>query len=256
MAKVGLQLYTVKEDVARDFIGTLKAVADMGYDGVEFAGVPEQPASEVRKVIVDLDLSVAGIVVPMAQLDDKAAFQAAVEYSHCIGSTTVLFPWLDDHFRGCAEAYRWTAALLGKFGTDCNDTGLRFLYHTHGYEFENYAGATGLDILMQETSPDVLGLEIDTYWVQHGGADPVDVYRRYSERCNSIHFKDMNNPVEKRDVEVGDGVVDTPGMLAAAVGQPANWFVVEQEMFDRPPLESARISCENLKRLVKEYYER
>ena len=74
MAKIGLQLYTVKEDVARDFIGTLKAVADMGYDGVEFAGVPEQPASEVRKMIVDLDLSVAGIVVPMAQLDDKAAF--------------------------------------------------------------------------------------------------------------------------------------------------------------------------------------
>jgi sugar phosphate isomerase/epimerase len=255
MAKLGLQLYTVKEETERDLLGTLRAVGQMGYDGVEFAGVPQIPAGEVHAVLDEARLNVAGIVVPMRQLQDRRTFVDAITYNKDIGSPTILFPWLDEPFRQSAKTYQEAAALLDEFGRISSDPGLRFLYHIHCYEFQAYEGKTGLDILMSDTDPANVGLELDTYWVEHGGGDALALYQQYADRCFSIHFKDMNNKQEKRDVEVGDGVIDTRGILRAARGQVADWFIVEQEMFDRPSMESAAISARNLRRLMTEDYD-
>lgn len=252
MAQIGLQLYTVREEAERDLQGTLRAVSRIGYDGVEFAGVPHEPATEVKAVLEETELAVAGIVVPMGQLREPSAFEAALAYNAAIGSPTILFPWLDEPYRESARAYAETAALLNGFGRTCREHGIRFLYHMHGYEFQRFGDRTGMKILMEETDPESVGLELDTYWVEHGGGNPLTVYRDYVDRCFSLHFKDMNNKEEKRDVEVGDGVIDVSGILQAARGQVADWYVVEQEQFDRPPMESAAISYRNLARLVAE----
>jgi sugar phosphate isomerase/epimerase len=249
---IGLQLYTVRQDAETDLFGTLAAVAGMGYAGVEFAGVPNHPAPVVADALRDLGLVAAGVVVPMNSLNDPATFKSARDYNHRIGSPTILFPWLDEQYRVDAEAFRRTADLLNSFGALCRADGLRFLYHIHGYEFSRHAGSTGLEILMERFDPALVQLEIDTYWVEHAGASALEIYSRYADLCPYIHFKDMNNRDEKRDIEVGDGIVDTAGIIRAAHGHAVEWFIVEQERFDRPPLESAAISYRNIERLVRQ----
>jgi len=251
-AAIGLQLYTVREEAERDLLGTLASIAEIGYAGVEFAGVPAQSSSLVATCLRDLGLRAAGVVVPMSSLIDKTAFESARAFNHAIDSPTIVFPWLDEQYRTDGEAYKRTAGLLNTFGATCRDDGLGFLYHIHGYEFAQFAGQSGLEILMECCDPDLVQLEIDTFWVEHAGENSLAIYERYADRCPYIHFKDMNNREEKRDIEVGDGIVETAGIIRAASGHGAQWFIVEQEQFDRPPMQSAAISYRNLQRLVLE----
>jgi sugar phosphate isomerase/epimerase len=177
-----------------------------------------------------------------------------MEYNVTLGSPTVLFPWLDDQYRGSGDAYKRTGELLETIGQAIRSKGLHFLYHTHGYEFDSYAGRTGLDILLQQTTAEAVGVEIDTFWVEHGGVDALVLYNELADRCLNIHFKDSKDKNDWCDTEVGDGVIGVADIIHAAYGKPTEWFVVEQEKFDRPPLDSAKISCLNLRRLIKENY--
>ena len=188
----------------------------------------------------------------MDSLRDQASFSAARAYCHSIESGVILFPWLDEPYRADAESYKRTADLLNSFGSACHSDNLRFLYHIHGYEFTQYEGVSGLEILMERCDPHLVQLEMDTFWVEHAGESALGVFWAYADRCPYIHFKDMNNRDEKRDVEVGDGIVDVAGIIRAAAGHSVEWFIVEQERFDRPPMESIAISYRNLDRLVRE----
>ncbi len=254
MAKIGLQLYTVKEEVSKDLLGTLRAVAHMGYEGVEFASVPREPAAIVKEVLDESKLECAGVVAPLHELLDDHAFAYATNYCRTIGCDTILMPWLTDEYRIDADAYIAAASILNGVGTRCKAEGMSLLYHVHGYEFVDFDGVTGLDILMDRSNPELVGLEPDTYWIEHGGADSLAVYQRFSQRSLTIHFKDARDRQSWHDVEVGVGIIDVAGILAAAKSKPVRWFVVEQEKFEMPPMESAAISFRNLKRLAKENY--
>jgi sugar phosphate isomerase/epimerase len=249
MAQIGLQLYTLKEEAQKDFLGTLRRVAEMGYDGVEFAGYFDTPAGELRRVLVDLDLQVAGTHVGMSQLKNNLA--QVIEYSQMIHCPAVICPAFADVDRQAEATYHLMADLFNRIGDQCRANGLRFLYHLHGYEFETYDGRYGLDILLDETEPANLGLELDTYWVEAAGLDAVESLQKYGPRCGAIHFKDMNTHQARRDTEIGEGVLDVPALLQAAQAFAIDWFVVEQEQFDRSPFESVAISLHNLRRLME-----
>jgi sugar phosphate isomerase/epimerase len=248
VAKIGLQLYTVKEDAAADFLGTVRDVGVMGYEGIEFAGFFGTPAAALRSALDDAGLAAAGAVHPLHELD--TSLPALIDYSRVIRSPAILFPWIDASLRADAGAWKRIADRFNAIGAACRENGLLFLYHIHGYEFATYDGETGLDLLMRYTDPSAVGLELDTYWVAHGGADVVQTYRQYADRVRYLHFKDALDRVSWHDTEVGAGCLDLRGVAREAARHEVLWYLVEQERFTMPPMESAAISLANLCRLA------
>jgi sugar phosphate isomerase/epimerase len=126
--------------------------------------------------------------------------------------------------------------------------GLTFSYHNHSFEFERFGGRTGLAIIYEESDPRYLQAELDTYWVQHGGADPILWINKLAQRMPVIHLKDMaiiDN--QQAMAEVGEGNLNWPGILAACQEIGVEWYAVEQDICRRDPFESLKISYENLR---------
>ncbi len=121
-------------------------------------------------------------------------------------------------------------------------------YHNHAFEFEPLGGTTGMEILLAETDPELVGFECDVYWVQYGGQDPAAFIQAHAGRFPLIHLKDMVGEGDGRTfAEVGEGKIDFAAIFAAAEAQGAAWYIVEQDTCQRPSLESAKLSLENLK---------
>ncbi len=248
MAKIGLQLYTVKEEAQHDFLGLLKKVADIGYDGVEFAGYFDTPAERLLQVLQELKLETAGTHISMnalkEQLDDVMA------YSQAIQCPTIICPGFWGVDLKAESTFRQIGQLFNRVGETCRKNGLRFMYHIHGHEFETFNRQSGLDILLEETAPENMALQPDTAWVQHAGLDAVAALKKYGSRCASLHVRDMSSPDGHDGIEVGDGIVDIPGVLAEAQALSIEWLVVEQEKFSMPPLESAAINLKNIRAML------
>lgn len=245
---VALQLYTVRDETAKDFLGTLEKVARMGYEGVEFAGTGGLTASELKKALEDLGLKPAGSHVGIDQL--KGNLDAAIEYNLEIGNKYVVCPYMPEDMRGSASQWRETAKVLSEIGAKCKERGLVLCYHNHAFEFQKFDGQYGLDILYEASDPDCLKAEIDTFWVKFGGEDPAEYIRKLAGRCPLIHLKDMGED-GKTFKEVGEGIMDFQAIFKASEESGVQWYIVEQDVCQRPSLESAEVSLKNLKRWGK-----
>jgi len=251
MGRLGIQLYTVKDEAEKDYFGTIRKLAEMGYEGIEFHGgtMAKSPARELKIFLDDLKFELIGLVFGKDELENQ--LDKVLQYCKDCKCTVVLFPWIDEKCR-TAEGYKEFAEKFNFWGRKFKENGIQLLYHTHGYEFENLNGKTGMEILMENTDPEYFNLEIDVYWVEWGGVDAVQFMKKYGNRSPYIHFKDMRDRETKHDVEVGDGCIDMLSIARIGKENNAEWFIVEQEEFDMPSLKSAEISLKNLKRIVKE----
>src|SRR5437870_2072926 len=127
---------------------------------------------------------------------------------------------------------------------------MQLCYHNHAFELDRFNGRTGLDILFGAADPDLVHAEIDMYWIQYGGGDPVEMVRRFAGRAPLIHLKDMAADGTRTFAEVGEGIMDWPAILAASQSAGAQWYIVEQDTCRRSPFESIEISLRNLRRLL------
>jgi sugar phosphate isomerase/epimerase len=250
MARLGLQLYTVRDDAQRDFLGTIHRVAQMGYEGVEFAGGVMQAATapELRLTLDETGLVAAGITLTTDDLNKDLT--GAVRYCQAINCPVAVFPWIDQAWR-TRDGFVAVAQKLNGAGEQLAGAGIRLLYHVHGYEFEDVGGHTAMDLLMATFDPRFVNLETDVYWVEHAGVDAVQFMQRYGDRSPYIHFKDFRDRETKHDVEVGEGAIDMPAIARLGHRFGAEWFIVEQEQFDMPPMESAAISYRNMRRIMQ-----
>ena len=242
---IALQLYTVRDELARDFEGTLRRVAEIGYTAVEFAGFLERPASKLYAILKELNLQVAGAHVPVEDLETD--LEAIVEYHLEIGNQYLVVPSAPEERRRDRKRFRSFAHALNDIGADIQDYGLKICYHNHAYELEDFGGQTGMEILLETTEPETVGIELDTYWIKYGGADPAELLRRLAGRCPLVHLKDMADDEQRSTAEIGTGTMDFDAIFAAAEEAGVQWYIVEQDETARPSLESARISLENLK---------
>lgn len=251
MAKlpIGLQLYTLRELLAQDFIGTLEKVAELGYDGVEFAGYGNLEASELKKVLDDLGLVAAGAHVPLDMLENELS--AVIDYNLEIGNKFVSCPWVAEDRRQSASDWKRIAESLNRIGEETKRNGIQLLYHNHAFEFEKFDGKYALDILFENTDPDLVQAELDVYWVYRGGEDPAEYIKKYANRVPVVHLKDVADDEEKSFAEVGEGILNLPSIFAAAESSGAQWYIVEQDICKRPPLESVKISINNLRQMGK-----
>ena len=244
--RIGLQLYTVRGEMAKDFEGTLARVAAVGYDEVEFAGYFDRPPAEVRSVLQRLGLAAPSAHVPIERVRDDWAH--ALEAASVIGHQYLVVPWLAPEQRRTIDDYRRVAALLNQAAVQAREAGIRLAYHNHEFEFETIDGRVPYDVLLAETDPSLVPMELDLYWIVKAGADPFEYFERYPGRFQMVHVKDADGSAERRMVDVGEGVIDWPGIFARRDQAGIRHFFVEH---DNPsdPFASIRASHEYLSRL-------
>jgi sugar phosphate isomerase/epimerase len=243
---IGLQLWSIKEEMEKDFKGTLKRVAEIGYEGVEFAGYGGLSSLELRELLSELGLKACGSHVSLAELTEN--IDEVIEYSLKIGNKYIICPYAEFNSK---EDVLELAAKLNVIGEKCRAKGLICGYHNHAHEFNEFDGEYVLDIIYKETDAELVKAELDTYWVEYAGVNVVDYIKRHSGRFELIHLKDMQIIGEiKQSTEIGNGLMNFPSVISEAEKQGAKWLIVEQEYFTRPLLESVEVSYNNLKRII------
>ncbi len=168
-ARIGLQLFTVREELGKDFQGTLEKIASIGYSGVEFAGYGGLKADELKNLLDRLNLKAAGSHVGIEQLENE--MEKVIEYNKIIENKYLVIPYKKyDSYDEFIEI----AKLFNDLGEKCQEEGIILCYHNHYWELDKFDGKIGLDIIYDNSSKDYLQSEIDTYWVKYAGIDPVN----------------------------------------------------------------------------------
>lgn len=246
MRKIALQLFTVRDSAQRDFIGTLKQVAAMGYRGIEAGGsLGGLPVRELRSILDDLGLAFVSGHIGVGAINH--GLEAMLEDYAALGARYIGTAWLPDEYRRDAQSWQRAGRLMEKAATMCVKHDLTFFHHNHAIEFEKVDdGRYGFDVLLEATDPFLVKAELDVYWAQFAGVDPAVYLRKLDGRSPLVHLKDMTAD-EKRTFEiVGAGTLDFPAIFAAGDAGDVDWYIVEQDQCPLGEMESARASYQNI----------
>ena len=241
---VGLQLYSLREVITKDVPGTLAKVAEMGYQGVEFAGYYNLKAEQVRKMLDDNGLKACGAHTSLQSLKGDA-LKATVEFNKILGNQFLIVPSLPRAAMASIAALMDTVKAFNESADRAGELGMRVGYHAHGWDFRPVADRTPWDVIFGNTNPEVV-MQLDTGNCMEGGGDPVAVLKKYPGRSLTIHLKEFG----PKGACLGEGKVPWQEILdlCETTGN-TQWYVVEQETFRLPPLESVKIAIENLRKL-------
>ncbi|NLC67190.1 MAG: sugar phosphate isomerase/epimerase [Clostridiaceae bacterium] len=248
VGKLVAQLYTVKDftQTPGEIEKTLKKVKEIGYGAVQVSGIGPIDPYHLKNLADEAGVQIVVTHVPYGRMiNDFDALVKEHKIWNCeyvgLGSMP---PEYSRDYDGYARFARDFSGIARKFA----DHGLKFVYHNHDFEFEKYNGKTGLEIIFDESDPEVFGFEIDTYWVQAGGADPVAWTRKVKGRMEVIHLKDMAIKERKQVfAEIGEGNLNWSEILKACNDIGVRWYCVEQDVCPGDPFESLAISFRNLK---------
>jgi len=244
---IALQLYSVREDCAKDLPRTLEAVAKMGYEGVEFAGYYGWKAEDLRRLLDDLGLKVAGTHIGLnTLLGDE--YERTVEFNKILGNKYLVVPGLPPERRSSKEAWIETAKLMDEIAAKLKEEGMKLGYHNHAVEFQPIDGEIPWDIFF--TTAKEVFMQLDIGNAMHGGADPIPYLRKYPGRSLTIHLKEYSSTNPK--ALIGEGEVNWKEVfeLCETVGG-TEWYIVEQESYAYPPLECVERCLKNLKAMGK-----
>jgi sugar phosphate isomerase/epimerase len=257
-SKIGLQLYTLRADLAKDLEGTLKKVAAIGYKEVELFGYNDgkffgKTPKEFKAILDGLGLNpVSGHYGAGVQMKDQKGtlsndWQRAVDDAAAIGQKYVNCAYLTDGERKSIEDYKKYVDLFNKSGEVAKKAGLQFGYHNHDFEFKKMDGQLPYD-LIASTDPNLVKLELDLYWIVKAGLDPVELFKKYPGRFPLWHVKDMDKG-DQSFAEVGTGSIDFAKIFAARKIAGMTHFFVEQDVAKRPAIEAIEISFKNVSKM-------
>lgn len=262
---VGVQLYSVRGDMEKDFEGTLKKIADMGYEYVEFAGYYGKTSAEIKAILDNLGLKCVSVHQGVEFFDNDP--QGAVDYLKGFGVKYVVIPWYDKRKLEDDAAWADVAAKFNAASALLQANGMQLLYHNHDFEYKKLPDGR---YIHDRIMADVQGLdpEFDTCWVHYAGIDPTTVIKDYKGRVNVVHLKDFactklgGGPVYALIDEngkaqgggnqaesgfefrpLGMGLQNFPAILEACEASGTEYVIVEQDNSkDRPPMEAIEIS--------------
>ncbi len=247
--KIAAQVYSVREQAEKDFPGTMKALKECGYQGVELAGLYGHAPEEIRDCLKKEGLvPVSAHVALDLFLQDM---EKTIQDYRTIGCEYIGIPYMPGERLFGGEKYQETCAFLKKLSARCREQGMTLLYHNHTAEFQKTANGTYvLDELFSGMEPGELQPQLDTCWVKVAGVDPVAYLEKYKNRCPVVHMKDFRREGEKVElVALGQGEQDVAAIAAKALECGAKWLVVEQD--DHPygtPMDNMRESIRCLQR--------
>lgn len=254
---VGLQLYTVRQQLQADFAGTLHKVASIGYEEVEFAGFDEETVPQIRQLLQADGLTSPSGHFGYEQFDSD--LPGLIGNAHALGMRYLVLPSLPSSMRTSIDAYKRGADFMNKTGRQCKKAGIHFAYHNHNRDFAKFNGVIALDALLQNTDPALVHFEMDCFWVTRAGYDPVAYLEKYPGRFPLLHVKDerkhypptVTGPTPSAAfAPVGRGVINWKRIFKAAHKSGLKYYFVEQDRSELPPFEAIQISYNYLHKLT------
>src|ERR1700744_6228711 len=253
---VGLQLYTIREQIAKDVPGVLAKVAQAGYTNVEPNGYTRKDKfwgmdAKAFKAMLDANnlITTSGLygidIGGEKDLDDLKHF---ADVANILGEKYVVIPWIFEEYRKTADDYKILADKMNKAGEVTKAMGVHLGYHNHNFEFIDMGGGqNGYELLLNNTDPALVKMEMDVYWIVRGGADPVELFKQHPGRFSLLHVKDMDKTNRELTTEVGSGTIDFKNIFAHAKLAGVDYAFVEQESFAMNWNQSIKISADYLK---------
>lgn len=249
----GLQLYSVKENMAENAVETIKSIAKYGYKQIEgfdggkgvFWGMKN---TEFKSMTDDLGLDfIASHANTFENLEKQAAEASA------IGMKYLICPYIGPQKK--MDDFKKFADDFNRMGQVCKDNGLRFAYHNHGYTFLDLEGQVPQDYLLENTDPELVDFELDVYWVKTAGYDPLQYLEKYPNRFTLGHIKDKDGNIDPLEPNgstlIGTGTLDLPSILRKGMDNGMKYFIVEQERFEGTnPMEAAEKNANYMKSLI------
>jgi len=244
---VGIQLYTVRAEMAKDFEGTLKAVAALGYKEFEFAGYNNKTPQEVKALLANLGVTAPSAHFPIAAFEKD--LNKTIDTAKAVGHKILICPFLMPNERKTLDDYKRVCSILNRAGEACRAAGIQLGYHNHDFEFKELEGQLPMDLMLAECDKNLVKIELDLGWMTYAGKDPLVYFAKHPGRFISFHVKDMNPNTKEITVELGRGNVDFKRIFAKSKQAGVKHYFVEQDRSTMSPLESIKISMEYLKKL-------
>lgn len=264
--KLGYQLFSIRDEMAKDPIGTLKALKVMGYVDFEHFGFDSEKgtyygyqASEFKSILNDLELSISSGHYPFTDFLGKSDDEIKRYVDQCISgaltinSKYITWPWTAPEFR-TIDGFKETASKLNLISQQINDAGLGLAYHNHGFDFDDLGGTNGYEIVVTETDPELVKLQIDMYWVMHSAnTTPAELIAKQPGRYVMWHIKDMHE--ESRDyTELGNGSIDYHQVLPDPNTSGLEFYYIEQGgNYTVNSMKSAEFSANYFKKNLQQY---
>jgi sugar phosphate isomerase/epimerase len=243
---IGLQLYTLRNEIGKDAAGTLKKVSELGYNEVENFGYNGKffgmDAKTYRDTLKGLGLSAPSGHYMYGNFGTKqipgtilTGWDKAVEDAATLGQKYMVLAYLMPDERKSLDDYKKIAADLNKAGESCKKAGIQLCYHNHDFEFQAIDGTLPFDILMSQTDSSLVKTELDLYWAVKANHQPLDLFKKYPKRIVLWHVKDMDNTEKKSFTEVGNGTIDFASIFKAHKESGMQHFFVEQDQCPGSP---------------------
>ena len=257
---IGLQLYTVRSEVNNQKLpGTLKQVADAGYSHIELYGYNNRKffghsVADMARMLKENNLkSYSGHYglpdMMFAENYNWESWKYLIEDAKTLGHKYITIPYMDDKHRKLDD-FKRLAERLNKGGEMAKKAGMCAGYHNHNFEFEDLGGTNGWEILLKETDPKLVALEMDIYWVVYAKQDPLEWFKKYPGRFKMWHVKDLaTSPVVESTI-VGQGTIDFKKIYAERKEAGLDLLYVEQEAYRKPVFECIKESYDYLKKNV------
>jgi sugar phosphate isomerase/epimerase len=258
--KLGVQLYTVRDQMKADFEGTLAKVAEIGYKEVEFAGYFDHSPKDVRAILDRHGLVSPAPHVAYDTLGDK--WPAQIESAKVIGQSYIVCPWISEEDRKQPDIWKRAADTFNRAGEASKKAGIQFAYHNHWFEFLPVNGKLPYDLLLEACDPNLVKMELDLCWITVAGGDPIKYFNRYPGRFPLVHVKDMKklpkvseaggqdfgDTLKDDMTEVGSGIIDWKRIFAQSEKAGIKHYIVEHDK-PRAPFDSIKASYEYLRQL-------
>ena len=259
---IGLQLYTVRDAMGKDPLGTLAQVAQIGYNSVEnatYTGSEKfygMDAATYKKVLTNNGLKANSGHYRLGEEQEKGAdvngtilhdWQKAVDDASTVGLKYMVCAYLSNYERGDLDHYKKLADIFNKAAETCKKSGIQFCYHNHDFEFQAQNGVFPYDILLEKTDKDLVKMEVDLYWVKKAGQDPLALFQKHPGRFPLWHVKDMSKEADQSFAEVGSGVIDFKTIFQHKDQAGMKFFFVEQDKCPGSPFESISHSYKFIK---------
>jgi sugar phosphate isomerase/epimerase len=255
---LGIQLYTLRNQLAKGTKDVLVKIAAAGYKDVETFGYDRKnhffglEPKDFKSLLNDNGLvSTCGHYNSgeFIGTDSDDEMKMAIEAANAIGQKCVIVPYLEAELRNSADDYKRIAQRLSHAALLCKDANLELAYHNHDFEFTQFGSKTGYDILLDETDASLVKMELDLYWITKAGKDPLAYFQKYPGRFTSFHIKDMGKNDKTQNVNIGDGSIDFKTILGQAKKAGGKYYFVEYD--ELPKGADPYVSIANSSRYVK-----
>ncbi len=248
---IAAQLFTL-----RDFLTTsdgirdsLKKLKEIGFKAVQASGMGRLDPVLLRDLALSLGLKICATHIPFDRIKNETA--SVIEEHKLMDCEYVGIGSMPEEYARTREGYAHFAKEASALGKRLSAYGLKLIYHNHDFEFQRFDGITGLDILINESNPDCLGFEIDTYWVQAGGGSPVQWLKKVAGRIDVVHFKDMAYTGGKQEMSaVGEGNLDWQSIIQTCRENKVKWYAIEQDVCPRDPFDCLSSSRNYLQQYI------